>query len=99
MSGTYAEGLELDRLDNNGSYCKENCKWVSHKENCRNQKRCYVVDSKLLERESGIQARTIRDRIKRGWPIDMLTIPARKNNKVLKLGGINKHKYKYEEEQ
>lgn len=30
-------GLTLDRIDNNGDYCKENCRWVTHKENCNNR--------------------------------------------------------------
>ena len=30
-------GLELDRIDNNGDYCKENCRWITHRENCQNR--------------------------------------------------------------
>jgi hypothetical protein len=29
----YSVGLQIDRIDNNGDYCKENCKWVTSKEN------------------------------------------------------------------
>ena len=29
--------LELDRLDNNKGYCPDNCRWVTHKENCQNR--------------------------------------------------------------
>lgn len=28
---------QLDRIDNNGNYTKENCRWVTRQENCRNR--------------------------------------------------------------
>lgn len=28
---------QLDRIDNNGNYNKENCRWVTRQENCRNR--------------------------------------------------------------
>jgi hypothetical protein len=32
------EGAELDRIDNNKGYSKENCRWVTHSENQRNRR-------------------------------------------------------------
>jgi hypothetical protein len=35
--GERPAGLELDRIDNNGNYEPDNCRWVTHKENCGNR--------------------------------------------------------------
>lgn len=35
--GDCPEGLEIDRRDNNGSYCKENCRWITREENKKNK--------------------------------------------------------------
>jgi hypothetical protein len=35
--GKRPDGLELDRINNNGNYEPENCRWASHKENSMNR--------------------------------------------------------------
>jgi len=35
----YTDKLTIDREDNNGNYCKENCRWVTQAVNCRNQRK------------------------------------------------------------
>lgn len=39
MSHGYFEGAELDRIDNDGNYEPENCRWVTHSHNMLNRKR------------------------------------------------------------
>jgi len=44
----YVEGLELDRINNNGDYGPNNCRYVSHKENCRNKTAALANKSNTL---------------------------------------------------
>jgi len=38
MVDSYEEGLELDRIDPDGNYYKDNCRWATQAEQCYNQR-------------------------------------------------------------
>ena len=43
MSNGYRDDLTLDRIDPDGGYCPDNCRWVTWKEQRHNQRRCKEV--------------------------------------------------------
>lgn len=42
--GPPPKGYHLDRVDNDGPYSPDNCKWKTRKENMRNRRDCLVYD-------------------------------------------------------
>ena len=79
----YEDGLTLDRIDNNGPYCPENCRWVSRltQSNNKRNNRLLEFNRKIATvtewaRITGISEKTIRGRLANGWPIErVLTVP------------------------
>ena len=82
----YEMGLELDRKDNDGNYCPDNCRWTTKKANRRNKSTNRILvfngESKCMAEWAeitGISQDTIKDRLnKLTWPVDKaLTVPVK----------------------
>lgn len=49
MYESWLPGLVLDRIDNNGNYCKENCRWVMKEDSLRNKRNAIFSEEKAEE--------------------------------------------------
>lgn len=83
-------GLQLDRINNNGGYCKSNCRWATPKQNSRNRRDNRLITYKnktqclsAWSEELGIRSGLIWDRLFRyGWSVEQaLTMPIYKRRK------------------
>jgi hypothetical protein len=83
LTNGYTDNLTIDRIDVNGDYCPENCRFVTYTENNQNRR-----DNVLLEfngevhcltewsRIMGIGQSVLTNRLKRGWSVEKaLTFP------------------------
>lgn len=75
--GEIPEGKFLDRIDNDGDYCPENCHWVDFKQQCRNRRsnRILEMDGKSMPvtewaEKLGISRQLIYKRLQKGWPVE-----------------------------
>ena len=74
MSHGYQANLSIDRIDNDGPYSPDNCRWVDQIVQCNNTRRNHKVEIagevKTItdwSRVSGIPQSTIRRRLLSGW--------------------------------
>lgn len=70
-------GMTLDRIDVNGDYCPENCRWATLKQQSRNQRRNHFVEYEgqvitvaELAEIKGISRQLLYKRFKAGWTVE-----------------------------
>lgn len=96
------KGATLERLDNDGMYCKENCVWADKKTQAYNRRNSVLWEYKgkryrladLVEL-SGLKQSTLLTRLNRGWSVEQAveTQPHAKPNSALE-NSVAATKYK-----
>ncbi len=70
MLESYKKGLWIERIDNDGNYCPENCCWETIQNQTRNRRNCIKFNGETMadaEKRLGLGSWTIGARIKMGW--------------------------------
>ena len=87
MGPTYRDDLTIERIDTNGPYSPENCRWATQKEQQRNRTNNLHVrgpwgDMTLgeLSERTGISYWTLKSRRDRGWPDEKLALRPKKKS-------------------
>jgi hypothetical protein len=77
LSAGYAEGLTIDRINGNGMYCPDNCRWATTAQQNRNYRRNHVITFHDVSKcaadwadEVGVKACTIIWRLKAGKTVE-----------------------------
>lgn len=73
MKEGYSDELSIDRVDSNGNYCKENCRWATPKEQGKNKNNNLIHNgecaSEASRRLGGFEG-LVAGRIRNGWEIE-----------------------------
>ena len=74
MNNDYKENLTIDRINVNGNYCPENCRWVDKKEQARNTRHNHYITYRGVTHCISewaeiykIDKRLLGERLRHGW--------------------------------
>jgi len=82
MASGYRDDLTIERIDNDGGYRRENCRWATRGEQSNNTRRILsirfsgeVKTLKQWSRALGIEYTTLYGRLLAGWPAEKAFAP------------------------
>ena len=92
LSSGYNEGLTIDRIDSNGDYEPDNCRWISivDQQNNKNNNRLITYNGETMSitdwsRRTGISRAVIANRLYHNWtPEEIFTTPLRSKARLKK---------------
>lgn len=84
IANGWEKGLEIDRINNDGNYEPENCRWATIETQCNNRRSNKFIEFNGLRltltqwsKKLGMNRHGIRGRLKSGWSIEKaLTTPS-----------------------
>lgn len=94
MCQSFVNGLQIDRINNDGNYCKENCKWSNRSEQQNNKRNNHMVtyrgneytltELSRISMTFGISCKALLKRLEAGWdPIDAVERQLRSRIKIV----------------
>ena len=78
LANGYADNLSIDRIDVNGNYCPENCRWATQVQQCENRTNNNLITCdgetlpvKVWAKRLSISADVLYSRKRHGWSDEM----------------------------
>jgi hypothetical protein len=77
LDNGYSDNLSIERIDNNGGYSPENCRWVTMAEQAKNKRNSRVIEfdgyrmcASSWAKKYNIPYKNFHARIQRGWSME-----------------------------
>jgi hypothetical protein len=104
MKDGYAENLTLDRIDVDGDYCKDNCRWVDRNVQANNMTTNNLITyngetmtEAEFSRKYSLDYELFRHRLQDGWTVERAMEPVKQKEEIT-YNGVTKTVTKWAEE-